>query len=395
MVEKSSCPVCNSIEVIKFFERTNVSVYQNYIFKTEESAKNVNKGNLELYICKRCGFIFNETFDNDKLHYGEFYDNTQDISNAFNQYINREMDFLIDDLKIKNNRIVEVGCGKGNFLKKLVTRSNNIGIGFDTSYVGEMESLNGKIKFKKCFYDESCTDVPADIVICRHVIEHIQNPVEMLKNIRKALVNSENAIVFFETPSVKWILENKVMYDFFYEHCSYFDEASITKAFNIAGLTVKKIIHEFNGQYMWIIGEISKNGEGLSEINSKDINILEKLAYSYNDYVSKNIENWKDKIIGLSKNGKVAIWGAGAKGATFISIIDPEKKYIDCVIDINVHKQGCYLPGTGHKIVSYNEIKSRKINNIVLMNTNYIEEIREVLYTEKIEVHLISGEDLL
>ena len=395
MINKLNCPVCNSIKVIKFFQKENVPVHQNYIFKTEKSAKNINKGNLELYTCKECGFIFNQVFDINKLKYSEFYDNTQDVSNVFDQYLDKEIDFLINNLKIKDKRIVEVGCGKGNFLKKLTLKSNSIGVGFDPSYVGETYILNNKVKFEKSFYDESYTDVPADIVICRHVIEHVPNPVDMLKNIRRALTDSPNAMVFFETPSVKWILENNVMYDFFYEHCSYFDVTSITRAFNIAGFTIKEIVREFNGQYMWIIGEALKCNEAVSEINYKDVKAFEKLAYSYNETVSKNIEKWKEKIIDLSKIGKVAIWGAGAKGVTFVNLIDPENLYIDCVIDINIHKQGGYLPGTGHKIVNYNEINNRKIKNIILMNSNYIDEINKVLNIEKIKVNLICGEDLL
>ncbi|MCB2359369.1 class I SAM-dependent methyltransferase [Clostridium estertheticum] len=394
MINKLSCHVCNSIDVVKFLERKEVPVHQNYIFESEKTAIIINKGNLELYICKKCGFIFNEAFDINKLQYSEFYDNTQDISNIFNQYIDKEIDFLINDLMIEEKRIVEVGCGKGNFLKKLAVRSNSIGVGFDPSYVGDTEILNGRIKFEKCFYDENCTDVPADIVICRHVIEHVPNPVDMLKNIRKALDGSPNALVFFETPSVKWILDNKIIYDFFYEHCSYFDVTSITKAFDIAGFTVKKIVHDFNGQYMWIIGEISKCNEYTSEFNYKDIDDLEKLAYSYNCVVNKKIEKWKEKIIRLGKNSKVAIWGAGAKGVTFANLIDPKNLYIDCVIDINIHKQGCYLPGTGHKIVNYTDIIDRKIQYVIVMNNNYSDEIEQTLKDNNINVQIILGDDI-
>lgn len=217
MINNLCCPICNSRKLVKFFDTTDVPVHQNYIYDTELSAKNTNKGDLILHICKECGFVFNSAFDNNKMRYDNFYDNTQDISEAFSKYIDKEIDFLVNTLDMRNKRVVEVGCGKGTFLKRLVERAQCIGVGFDPSYIGETVYENGKIQFFRRFYDEKCTNVSADIVICRHVIEHISDPISLLSNIKLALKNSPKAVLFFETPSVNWIFKNNIIYDFFYE----------------------------------------------------------------------------------------------------------------------------------------------------------------------------------
>jgi len=46
----------------------------------------------------------------------------------------------------------------------------------------------------------------------------------------------------------------------------------------------------------------------------------------------------------LRQHGKVALWGAGAKGATFANLLDPECSLLDCVVDINPNKQGRFIP---------------------------------------------------
>jgi len=89
-------------------------------------------------------------------------------------------------------------------------------------------------------------------------------------------------------------------------------------------------------------------------------------------------------------DGTLAIWGAGAKGVTFVNLIDPKREYIDCIIDVNVNKQGKFLPGTGHPIINYKEIPSKKINKVILMNPNYYDEIVNLLKESKIEIDIIN-----
>lgn len=72
--------------------------------------------------------------------------------------------------------------------------------------------------------------------------------------------------------------------------------------------------------------------------------------------------------------------------------IDPQHKFIDCVIDINENKQNKFIPGTGHEIVSFKDICMRGIDKIIVMNWNYEDEIKDLLDKHKIKVSLINGE---
>jgi len=92
----------------------------------------------------------------------------------------------------------------------------------------------------------------------------------------------------------------------------------------------------------------------------------------------------------ISRNSKVALWGAGAKGATFANLVDPDGSLFDCVIDLNPNKQGCYIPGSGHSIISPLELSSRGVHVAILMNPNYREENLQVLAQAGIELNLID-----
>ena len=381
------CPVCSSNLVSPFLLRGSVPVHQNLVMCDRISALEINRGSLNLAVCEDCGFIFNADFDGSKLSYGKDYDNTQTYSPSFESYICELARSLIYDKNVQNCSIVEVGCGKGSFLRKLVESEEwgNQGYGFDPSYVGEETVLDGRLKFEKRYYDSECANIHADVVVCRHAIEHVPDPLNLLSSVRQALVNSPQARVFFETPCVEWILRNQVIWDFFYEHCSYFTAQSLTTAFEVSGFKVESVHHVFEGQYLWLEATIPAE-QPVATKNPASISILAKqFATSERELIGK----WEIKIQELASQGKVALWGAGAKGVTFANTIDPDGKWIDCIIDLNPNKQGKYIPGTAHPIVSYQEMGDRGITTAILMNPNYYEENSALLKAANLNIDLL------
>ena len=385
---KNQCPICKSYLVSLFLTRRNVPVHQNLVMADFESATKIVRGSLDLMVCEDCGFIFNHAFDLSKLSYGKHYDNTQVCSPSFNNYITSIIHHLLFETGVKNCQIVEIGCGNGLFLRKLieVEECGNTGYGFDPSYVGPTTDFEGRLKFETCYYGPECADIPADIIICRHVIEHVPNPIDLLYTIKKAVIKSPHARIFFETPSVEWILSNQVPWDFFYEHCSYFTAESLTTAFESAGFRVENVQHVFGEQYLWLEATIPFE----QPVVTKNSNYIPSLAKNFALKEHEFKTKWETKIMELASKGKVALWGAGAKGVTFANLIDTYCKLIDCLIDLNPNKQGHYIPGTGHPIVSYQEFAKRGGKIAILMNPNYRDECLSLLRKENLDINLIE-----
>ena len=228
------------------------------------------------------------------------------------------------------------------------------------------------------------------MVVCRHVIEHIPQPLSILQSVRAALTSSPDARVFFETPCVEWILRNRVIWDLFYEHCSLFTAQSLALAFRRVGFFVERVEHIFGEQYLWLEARVA--GTTATNAFPKSTETIEFLsiatAYAVDE---KNLQqDWLDRFSQLSKTGKIAIWGAGAKGATFANLIDPECILIDCVVDLNLNKQGCFIPGTGHPIVAPIDLIWRGVSNVVLMNPNYRDENIKLLAQAGIKINFIE-----
>ena len=386
-VSALACPICQSLRVEEFLRRRSVPVHQNIIIRDRAAALDIPKGDLELSVCRGCGFVFNKAYDKRLLSYGGQYDNNQASSPLFQDYLSKIIGYLISEKKLRGRRIVEIGCGNGLLLKRLCEQGDNSGLGFDPSYTGPCDFLGGRVHFVKKFFQEVEKTISADAVICRHVIEHEPEPMTLLGAVRRYTGDNIRGKVFFETPCVEWILKNGAFWDFFYEHCSYFSQSSLITAFQRSGFQVEKISRTFGDQYIWL--EAGSSGGVDLEMNPGRVHVL---AERFAGREKSLIGNWENRISGYRSAGPVALWGAGAKGVTFANLLDPRGSLISCVIDLNPNKQGGFIPGTGHPIVSVRDIPGYNIATAIIMNSNYTEECRKMLREAGIDIRLVEIE---
>lgn len=388
MAALTHCPVCDSSRLLEVLSREGVPVHQNAVMLNVRAAEQMVRGELRLACCKACGFLFNRSFHLNKLAYGANYDNVQTHSGIFRGYVNELADHLVDSCGVRGCRVVEVGCGDGYFLRRLVEApaAGNTGIGFDPSYSGPDLSETEGLRIERRYYDADCADIDADVVVSRHVIEHVPDPVAMLDAVRLALRKSPQARVYFETPCVEWILRGNVVWDVFYEHCSYFSARSLTTAFERAGFRIDRINHIFGGQYLWLEGRIATKRGAVT----MDPGQVPELAASFATNEEQMLASLGMRFSELAQRKKLAIWGAGAKGTTLANLLDAEARLFDCVIDINPNKQGCFVGGSGHSIVSLEQAQARGVSAAVLMNPNYRDEAESMVVASGTPLELLE-----
>ena len=370
---RENCPVCGAPGAGSFLNRRGVPVHQNVPFATPAQARAIARGDLDMRACAACGFVFNAAFDPALVDYGPAYENSQQWSPAFDAHLDALADHIVRARGVKDGRIVEVGCGKGVFLRKLLSHpaSRCDAVGFDPAYTGPPEALGGRAQFVTDFYGPG-TAVPADAVVCRHVIEHVPDPLALLRTVRAGVGASGETRVFFETPCAEWILRNRVPWDFFYEHCSLFTAHSLALALERAGFAATGVRHVFGGQYLWAEGTSAAgpvragSGAGVAE-----------LAAAFGAAAREQAAAWDALIDELRRDGPVFAWGAGAKGVTFCNLADPGATRLAGVVDVNPAKQHRFLPGTGHAIVPPEAAVAARA--VLVLNPNYVAEVAQTL----------------
>jgi hypothetical protein len=331
----------------------NMPLFQNRMYHDAHSACTCETGDVVLVQDNNSGLVYNAAFEADRIVYDADYQNEQANSTAFRQHLDWVATLIQRHLKGK--RLIEVGCGKGGFLDKLVHLGFEI-TGMDPAYEGNNPAIR-----KEYFSKDSA--ITGDGIILRHVLEHIQNPVEFLKLIRDA--NGGSGWIYIEVPCLDWIIRNNSWFDIFYEHVNYFRLSDFQRIFS----TVIEASHSFNGQYLSVLADLSSLREPL-----RDEPMLEFPAS-----FTKGIHQQAAKLK-ASKDSRVAIWGGASKGVIFALQMMREGIKIETVVDINPAKQGKFLAVTGLRVESPDQLMARLPHNseIIVMNPNYLNEIREI-----------------
>jgi SAM-dependent methyltransferase len=311
------------------------------------------------------------------VQYDQDYENSLDYSPCFQDYAQALAKGLIDRYDLRDKQIIEIGCGKGEFLNLLCEFGKNHGIGFDPSYVpGRIDgTAKQRITFIRDFYSRRYASYAADFICCRHVLEHIQFPRHFVTALRHIIGDRLGTIVFFEVPNIMFSLRHSGIWDLIYEHCSYFSSASLARVFSACGFEVRECAEAFDGQFL-CIEAFPATGSANSEQDF--CNDVKKMAIEVSSFAEKyhrQVAHWQRMLEKSQAAGKrVIVWGGGSKGVTFLNTLQRHSQ-IEYVVDINPRKQGEYIAGTGQRIVPPKYLVEYQPEVILVMNPIYLEEI--------------------
>lgn len=375
------CPACKAVSETPTVSRNDLITMQNYIYREYDSARKALVGLFELYFCRNCGLAFNAAFDARLMTYDEGY--TAYIPSAVFESYHREIaNFLDAKFDLNGGLIVDIACGKGDFLELLAEMFPNLrGLGIDPSceFDDSGDSARNNKFISDVFKEEYITEKPS-LVLCRHAFDQIENPLEFLQSIRRSVSKYDEVNFFIEVGDLEWMIENDSFADLCYERCSFFTSDGMKNMLRLAGFTVDKIEKAFGGQYLWAYGAIRQDNRAISAdaLNFEDAHSIGKKLIDYSGRERKLIEEMKTKLGNLKSEGHLAaVWGIATKGVVFCNLIDAEKTVFDYCIDINPQKINCFVPRTGHRIdapEALRQVGSSKII-IVVMNPNYLNEI--------------------
>ena len=388
-----SCPICSAKKSEPIFSWEKVPANIGILWPTRASALECSKGDLKIAFCRSCGNIWNTAFDPARLEYSQAYDNTLHYSKVYEEYAQKMAKHLVGRYKIKNRQILEIGCGKGDFLILLCTLGGNRGVGFDTSYeTRDLEpEVAKRISIVQDFYSEKYANFDGDLIVSRYVLEHIEDPLQFLRMVRINIGDRPDTVVYFEVPDVYLILEQLSVWDFIYEHVSYFSPASLVHAFEAAGFRVLDLEETYSGQFIAIETAPDDGRTSNGYDVQPDLSRLERGVSEFLLQVQARKRTWLEMTEKIrSDKLRTLVWGAGAKGVSYLNMLDIRDE-IPFVVDINPNKCGKYVAGTGQKIVAPEFVKEYRPEQIIVMNPIYADEIHQNIAEMGINAELLTA----
>lgn len=206
----------------------------------------------KFYECSSCGMIYLNPRLTDKATY-DFYNgdwtkvynekkfdiSSLDIKNMDNR---RDIDnlLLIKKYKPHGGILLEIGIGKGYFLKNAIEMNFNVyGIELNKENCEKANTLlnNQGIIINNNLFDASLQSNFFDIVYMKDVFEHVPNPDKMLAEINR--ICKKGALIFIEVPNIEGaifqVVKEKHVTIFGFEHLNYWSSKTLKLALSKNG----------------------------------------------------------------------------------------------------------------------------------------------------------------
>lgn len=314
---------------------------------------------LDLCQCKCCGLV---QFDCEPVSYYKDVIRAVGTTDTMVRLRRKQFDHLINTYHLQNKKIIEVGCGNGDFLKLLSefpVRAYGMEHGLDVG--NEIESNN--IIITKNFPDnpnENWTFGPFDAFLSFNFLEHQPSPNVMLQAIYHNL--TEDGVGLITVPSLEYILTNAGYYELIRDHIAYYTFESLNYLLQKNGFTVleQEVI---NRDTISVIVKKKKHPDISSLIQGH-----EAIVHEVNQFV-ESIKKRKETL---------AIWGAGHQGFT-LSATTLLRENAVFIADSAVFKQRKFAPASHLPIVPPDRLLTEGVDNILIIAPGYSDEIYKVI----------------
>ncbi len=378
---ETACPSCGASAMRGFYRQAGVPSHSCLLMDDPGSAREFPRGDIELGVCGACGFIANVAVDTALQAYSESYEETQGFSPRFREFAHGLAADLVAKHDLHDKQVLEIGCGKAEFLVDLCEIGGNRGIGIDPSVIPDRVEgpAAERIELIADYYGERYAHLTGDFVVCRHTLEHIAAVGEFMRLLRRTLEGRPRVVAFFELPEALRVLREVAFWDIYYEHCSYFTPGSLARLYRGAGLAVTSLELAYDDQYILIEGTATDPAATPPLPLEESVEEVLAEVASFQGRCERTFAHWSAELARMTAAGRRAvIWGSGSKGVAFLNAIAGAER-IEYVVDINPYKHGKFMAGTGQEIIAPATLRDYRPDHVIAMNPIYREEIQHSL----------------
>ncbi len=328
---------------------------------------------LRLHQCEACGLV---QFDCEPVAYYKDVIRSGGFSTTMVNLRRRQYRHFIDTCHLEGKKLIEAGCGQGEFLSVLSEFPvKAYGIENRDNLV-ELAKEKG-LKVWKQFAKEGQVLAPADGSACGpydaflsfNFLEHQPEPVSMLRCMADNL--TEDGVGLITVPSLEYILQYDGYYELIRDHLAYYTFETLRYAVETAGFEVLEE-EMVNRDTLSVIVRKRKQTGGQTNQEKKAEKVDVSGLIRSQDAIAQEM---RELIRELKDHGKtLAVWGASHQGFTLASTTDIGS-FAQYIIDSAPFKQGKYAPASHLPIVPPDHYHRNPVDAILIVAPGYTEEI--------------------
>lgn len=279
---------------------------------------------LTIVQCHGCGHLHNHSYSRDaanRMYRGDVLSNV-----PVHVSMTRSLEAIANWIGPEwyaGKRVVEIGAGSGHLARILIRAARSVVV-FEPSAGLRWESLGERVTLIPDVFSGSALESPADLIVCRQVLEHVVDPAAMLTEIRARL--SEGGRVYLEVPRAEFIEERAALFDLHYAHVQYFHEVNLARLVARTGFEVERSwwLKEGHDVGLLLRPGVPRDGAPPSSCRVTSPSLRQRL----------DGRRRRGRRLLESLRGRVGLYGATWQGVAFLDVFQGDCSF-SLVIDDN------------------------------------------------------------
>lgn len=236
--------------------------------------------------------------------------------------------------------LCDIGCGSGAFLKAMPDHVQKIGVDIDQASIDKGQASTPEISFYCQPFDSFRPDESIDLFTMFHVLEHLPNPFETLRNLRK--IAKPEARMILEVPVLDRTIKeqgNDLVGFFGLQHLTHFSKATLINMANRAGwdVVLAEEMPGYNGFRILLQPGVPSEAMLTEEQKAADF----AMAQAYLAHWRNSVQDVQVQVDTLPPDANVLVWGGGQHTeylAQLTTLFSPNRRFI--VVDSDPLKHG-------------------------------------------------------
>jgi hypothetical protein len=355
---EATCPACGLHIAAPFYDGGHQPLATLSWPVSADAAQSLPRLPLDFVRCIDCGHVYNAAFDYAQVPYSEKPNLMFNRATNWSRFIGEAQRRMLAHLP-ERPVVVEIGHGDGGFLEALAAlRPGGRYVGFDPH--GSTRSAAGtELRAEFFVAAQHLAELQPHMVVSRHVLEHLSNPLGFLQGLSFAAASLDLAtLAYFEVPCIDQAITTRRTVDFYYEHSSQFTTESFTRMLRRTAAELIEVGHGYGREVIYGFVRLGTPASALGFAqDSRDFAAAAEAAR----------QRISDQVAELHRLGKrIAVWGGTGKSAAFICRYGLDRDRFPVVVDSDPAKAGTFVPGTGQEIRLRDHLLAHPVDIVII-----------------------------
>jgi hypothetical protein len=355
------------------------------------SKSKTEKFPLHLRICKDCGLgQVADVVTPERIFRDYRY-----LSSMSTTFLKHAFDFVHQQVETKSfsseDWVLEIASNDGYLLKNFIPFGVRV-VGVEPAEnVAVVSRSHGIETISEFFSSQLARELLSQrgyprLIVANNVMAHVPDLVDFIQGL--SVLCGPNTEISVENPSLANILVDMQFDTIYHEHYSYLSASTVSRLSNLSGLQLFRVeelsIHGGSNRY-WLraFSEIDPVDPSVNAvINYEQVNgLFESTEWTnYSNRVTKIMRDFHAWLIhGVEQGMRIYGYGAAAKASTLLNAINLQPGLINAIADASQEKQNRFMPPSGIKIISPQQLFQQKPTDVVIFPWNIKSEIADSL----------------